>query len=102
MLPVSGAEQLNTSGARNGLRPMISQSGAYWRLVSPAPCSRSGRNRFHRPSDRASAFSSSMIGGVSQGSSSASICCGEIGSAGRMRGLEEVLDAREQFGRQLS
>ena len=36
MLPVSGAEQLNTSGA-NGERPMISQSGAYSRLVSPAP-----------------------------------------------------------------
>src|SRR2546425_2325505 len=34
MLPVSGAEQLKTSGAM-GERPMISQSGAYSRLVSP-------------------------------------------------------------------
>ena len=30
-------------------RPMISHSGAYSRLVRPAPCSLSGRNRFHRP-----------------------------------------------------
>ena len=37
MLPVSGAEQLKTSGARNGLRPMISQRGAYCMLVRPAP-----------------------------------------------------------------
>ena len=29
MLPVSGAEQLKTSGANAGERPMISQSGAY-------------------------------------------------------------------------
>ena len=36
MLPVSGAEQLNTSAAM-GDRPMISQSGAYSRLVRPAP-----------------------------------------------------------------
>jgi hypothetical protein len=48
MLPVSGAEQLNTSGAI-GERPMISHSGAYSRLVSPAPSSDSGRNRFHSP-----------------------------------------------------
>src|SRR6516225_12323100 len=48
MLPVSGAEQLNTSGA-HGERPMISQSGAYSRFVSPAPYWLSGRNRFHRP-----------------------------------------------------
>src|SRR5258708_37759248 len=63
MLPVSGAEQLNVSGAI-GERPMISQSGAYSRLVRPAPRSLSGRNRFQRPRSRALAFSSSMIGGV--------------------------------------
>ena len=34
MLPVSGAEQLNTSGASR-LRPMISHRGAYSRLVRP-------------------------------------------------------------------
>ena len=84
MFPVSGAAQLNTSGARNGLRPMISQSGAYWRLVRPAPCSRSGRNRFHRPSALAFAFSSSMIGGVAQGFSWASTCWEKISSLGRM------------------
>src|SRR5487761_1667656 len=38
MLPVSGAAQLRAAGARCGLRPVISASGAYWRLVSPAPC----------------------------------------------------------------
>ena len=42
MLPVSGAEQLHASGAI-GDRPRISHSGAYSRLVSPAPRSLSGR-----------------------------------------------------------
>ena len=37
MFPVSGAEQLSASGAIHGLRPVISASGAYCRLVSPAP-----------------------------------------------------------------
>ena len=53
MLPVSGAEQLKTSGANGSARPMISQSGAYSVLVSPAPYSLAGRNRFHSPSARA-------------------------------------------------
>src|SRR6267378_74677 len=52
ILPVSGAEQLNASGAI-GERPMISHNGAYSRLVRPAPCSLSGRNKFHRPAARA-------------------------------------------------
>src|SRR5438309_11334357 len=65
MLPVSGAEQLNTSGAI-GERPMISQRGAYSVLVSPAPRSLSGRKRFQRPRSRAVAFNSSMIGGTCQ------------------------------------
>src|SRR5207247_596408 len=58
MLPVSGAEQLKTSGAR-GERPMISHRGAYSRFVSPAPYSGSGRKRFHSPAARALALSSS-------------------------------------------
>ena len=62
MFPVSGAEQLKASGAI-GERPMISHSGAYSRLLSPAPCSESGRKRFHRPAALARAFISSMIGG---------------------------------------
>src|SRR5205807_387167 len=53
MFPVSGAEQLKTSGANGDTRPMISQSGAYSTLVSPAPYSLSGRNRFHKPAARA-------------------------------------------------
>ena len=52
MLPVSGAEQLNTSADHNA-RPMISHSGAYSRLVRPAPLLDSGRNRFQRPAARA-------------------------------------------------
>src|SRR6266403_5439526 len=63
MLPVSGAEQLKASGAM-GERPMISQSGAYSRLVRPAPRSLSGRNRFQRPRSRALALSSTMMGGI--------------------------------------
>ncbi len=60
MLPVSGAEQLK--GSEPSIeRPMISASGAYSRLLSPAPSSDSGKNRFHRPSALALSFSSSMI-----------------------------------------
>ncbi len=58
MLPVSGAEQLNGSGPMCE-RPMISQSGAYSRLVSPAPNSDSGSHRFHSPCALALRFSSS-------------------------------------------
>src|SRR5262245_46977724 len=65
MLPVSGAAQLNTSGAM-GERPIASQSGAYSRLVSPAPSSLSGRKKFQRPRSRALTLSSSMIGGTCQ------------------------------------
>ncbi len=54
MLPVSGAAQLVATGASFGLRPSSSQSGAYCRLVSPAP-SAPGRNRFQSPRARASA-----------------------------------------------
>ncbi|EWS65337.1 hypothetical protein Y695_01413 [Hydrogenophaga sp. T4] len=61
MLPVSGAEQLNTSAA-NGTRPMISHKGAYSRLVRPSGArGLLGRNRFHRPAARALGLSSSMI-----------------------------------------
>jgi len=82
MLPVSGAEQFSASGAIAPLRPVISASGAYCRLVSPAPYfsairpawssspsgpgARTVRNRFHRPRLRACAFSSSITGGRCQ------------------------------------
>src|SRR5690348_11131354 len=64
MLPVSGAEQLKTSGAHS-TRPMISQSGAYSRLVSVPPCV-FGRQRFQSPASRAFGFSASMIGTTCQ------------------------------------
>ena len=38
MLPVSGAAQFRASGAMAPEWPVISASGAYWRLVRPAPC----------------------------------------------------------------
>jgi hypothetical protein len=62
MLPVSGAEQLKTSGAKCTERPINSAIGAYSRLPSPAPYSLSGRNRFQSPSARALAFNSSIRG----------------------------------------
>ena len=62
MLPVSGAEQLKTSLAHS-TRPIDSASGAYSRLLRPAPCA-PGRNRFHSPCSRASAFSCCSTGGV--------------------------------------
>jgi hypothetical protein len=83
MLPVSGAEQLNTSDD-HCTRPMISASGAYSRLVSRGLSNskvsstwawpeEGGMNRFHRPAALAFAFNSSMIGSVFQRSPSA--CC---------------------------
>ena len=72
MLPVSGAAQLSASGASAGLRPVISASGAYCRLVSPpagpgrfSVCGPRARNRFHSPRRRASALSSAITGGRS-------------------------------------
>ncbi len=82
MFPVSGAAQLVAVGASCGDRPMISASGAYCRLVSPAPYSESGRKRFHRPCLRASAFSSSTTGTVSHGEASPSRCSSATASAG--------------------
>lgn len=82
MLPVSGAAQLSAVGANCGERPVISASGAYWRLVSPAPYSASGRKRFHRPCLRASALRSSTICGVSHGEASSARCSCAIVSAG--------------------
>ena len=81
MLPVSGAEQLKTSAPKPGTRPMISQSGAYSTLVSPAPYSLSGRNRFHNPAARAFGFSSSTIAVGCQRSPSA-ICRWNVASFG--------------------
>jgi hypothetical protein len=65
MLPVSGALQLKTSGPMNE-RPISSHSGAYSRLLRPAPKWLDGRNRFHKPCARALACSSSITGGCAQ------------------------------------
>ena len=62
-LPVSGAEQLKAIGAIAGLRPISSQSTPYSQLVSPAPCSSSGMNRFQSPSARARSRISTRICG---------------------------------------
>ena len=62
MLPVSGAEQLKTSGA-TPLRPISSQSIPYSQLVRPGPQRSSGRNRFQSPSARARSRSSTRMRG---------------------------------------
>lgn len=82
MFPVSGAAQFSAVGANCGERPVISASGAYWRLVSPAPYPASGRKRFHSPCLRASAFRSSTICGVSHGEASRARCSSAVFSAG--------------------
>lgn len=82
MFPVSGAAQFSAVGANCGERPRISASGAYWRLVSPAPYSASGRKRFHSPCLRASALRSSTTCGVSHGDASCSRCSSAVRSAG--------------------
>ncbi len=83
MLPVSGAEQFSAAGARWPLRPVSSASGAYCRLVRPAPCF-PGRKRFHRPRARASARSSSRTGTSLHAHrfSSPASCSAKTGSAG--------------------
>ena len=80
MLPVSGAEQLNTSDDHK-MRPISSAQNAYSRLERPgpsnlklsstgvAPCE-GGMNRFHKPSARAFSFSSSTTGRTFQRSPS--------------------------------
>src|ERR1035437_6483874 len=73
MLPVSGALQLKTSGAIEE-RPVISAKGAYSTLVRPAPYSRPGRNKFHRPAARALAFNVSITGGCFQPRQSGTFC----------------------------
>ena len=85
MLPVSGAAQFMASGASAGLWPVISASGAYCRLVSPAPSGRWVRNRFHRPRARAWALSSSMTGGrcqITPCAAASATCAENTGSAG--------------------
>ena len=97
MLPVSGAAQLSAAGARCGLRPVISASGAYCRLVSPAPCSAAGRKRFHRPRPRASACSSCehRRGVQAHGSSSA----GELLVEDRLGRVDVLVHEVEQLAR---
>ncbi len=82
MLPVSGAEQFIAREAIPGERPMISASGAYCRLVRPAPFSLCGRKRFHRPRARASRWRSARIGGSLHSSSAFSICSAKSASFG--------------------
>jgi hypothetical protein len=83
MLPVSGAEQLNTSDAQP-MRPISSAQKAYWRLVNPgpsksklsstcAPPCAGGMKRFQSRSERAFALSCSTTGSTFQRSPSR--CC---------------------------
>ena len=58
ILPVSGALQLNTSGAK-GERPMTSQIWAYSTWLRPAPRVTSGNHKFQRPWDFALALKGS-------------------------------------------
>ena len=84
MFPVSGAEQLSASGAIHGLRPVISASGAYCRLVRPGAVL-VDRRQEQVPQARARApatLSSSITGGVPHGSSARSTSSRKRGSAG--------------------
>ena len=81
MLPVSGALQLHASAAI-ALRPISSASGAYSTYDSPAPCSASGKNKFHNPRARASACNSPITGGSACGSPPSLSCASNTASAG--------------------
>jgi len=52
MLPVSGAEQLNTSGPKPGTRPMISHSGAYSDVGQPGAVLAFGQKKKQVPQAR--------------------------------------------------
>ena len=68
-------EDLHVAGVRRGAvehfagpgdAPITSHSGAYSRLVSPAPLAECGRNMFHKPAARAFGLSCSTSGIGSQ------------------------------------
>ena len=73
MLPVSGAEQFNASGPMIE-RPASSISGAYSRLVRPAPQEPWVMNRFQSPSSRALVCRSRITWGCSCGLLAAATC----------------------------
>ena len=77
MLPVSGAAQLNAAGARRGLRPVSSATGAYWRLVRTL-----GRKRFQRPCSLASPCRRRTTGRVPHSVGVAASSASSTGSAG--------------------
>ena len=64
---------------------MSSHSGAYSRLVSPAPWSLVGEEEVPEPAPRASVLSSSMTGGWKCGSPASVTCCSYTGIAGITR-----------------
>ena len=97
MLPVSGAAQLSASGASAGLRPVISASGAYCRLVSPAPSGWCVRNRFHSPRPRASAFRSAMISGRCQGHPAARFACTWVANTGSAGYTHSSMNVRRRL-----
>ena len=89
MLPLSGALQLNSSGASR-LRPISSARGAYSSVESPAPRVSSGRKRFQSPAARALPFSSSTSGWIVQRRHS---------PYRRIKKLKQLIgDARRDFG----
>src|SRR4051812_31135805 len=81
MLPVSGAAQFRAAGARRMLRPVNSASGAYCRLLSPAPFA-PGRNRFQSPRARADARSRATTAGSLHCSGFAASSAASSASAG--------------------
>mmetsp|Transcript_19690 Transcript_19690/g.56469 ORF Transcript_19690/g.56469 Transcript_19690/m.56469 type:complete len:200 (+) Transcript_19690:2876-3475(+) len=90
MLPVSGAEQLNTSGA-NAHQPVSSHTGAYSRCVRAAPPQEPDgsmslvRKKLKRSWWSASFLSSSMRGCTSRHRLSDVMCSYSTPSAGKMR-----------------
>ena len=83
MLPVSGAAQFSAAGARWGLRPVISASGAYWRLVRPGAVL-AGQEEVPQAALAGLGAQLAEDGAESQahGSSSCASCSSKTGSAG--------------------
>ena len=82
MLPVSGAEQLKTSGAIGDAAHDLAQRRVFEVGESGTELALR-QERFQRPSPRAFAFSSSMIGGMVQRDIDAASCSTYFDSFGK-------------------
>ena len=91
MLPVSGAEQLNTSGAIGDAAHDLAQRRVF-EVGQAGAVLVSGRNRFHSPAARALGFSSSMIG-----TRLPAVACGDLLVVELLVGIDVLVHERREL-----